>query len=269
MSVPSVSASSVTTSSRRIVEKIHVLFGSQTGNSEEYARTFAKELPDQLSPRNIQQLTGTKDEINLEIQVMQLDDFLELEKANWTRVIIIFVSSYGVGQAPLGCYRFRDLCDAWRNRNAVNVLPGLQFAICGLGDSSYRTYFENPTVLHAALQQVGAIRIGDIGQADAQGTGEKAQAPVVERWKQSLWKPLAEALVQQPPLLLSDDKLKAMQDATCKLCAEINPEFEMPVVVDNNNLVDDSKSINLPMILTTLMVILAILAYFLLQKQGL
>ena len=31
---------------------------------------------------------------------MQLDDFLELERAPWTRLVVIITSSYGVGQAP-------------------------------------------------------------------------------------------------------------------------------------------------------------------------
>jgi sulfite reductase alpha subunit-like flavoprotein len=247
-------------------ENVYVLFGSQTGNSEDYARTFAKELPNKLSPSEIQRLTGTSEEITLQAKAMQLDDFLEMNKADWTRLVIIFVSSYGVGQAPLGCYRFRDLCDAWKERKTTNLLQGVQFAICGLGDSSYTTFFQNPTAINEALLQVGATRLGDIGQADAQGTGDKAQAPVVERWKQALWKPLAEAVVKQP--LLSDDKLKAMQDFTCTLCAEINPEFEMPLARDSQDNSTMNNNPHLSMILATLVVVLAMLAYFALQKQG-
>ncbi|CAB9525272.1 P450 reductase [Seminavis robusta] len=207
-------------------EKVYVLFGSQTGNSEEYAKTFADELPDKLSPAAIQKLTGNSDvEITLQPKTMQLDDFLEIQKADWTRLVVIFVSSYGVGQAPLGCYRFRDLCDAWKDRNAANVLDGVHYALCGLGDSSYTTFFENPTKLDQAMTQVGATRVGTLAKVDAQGTGDDAQAPVMERWKEGLWKSLAEVVVTTPP---SPEQLQQMQQTTIELCLEINPEFEMP-----------------------------------------
>ena len=177
-------------------EKIYVLFGSQTGNSEEAAVAFAEELPAQLSPEKLRKLTGTKDHITRQPVHLQLDDFLEIHKADWTRLVVIFVSSYGVGQAPLGCYRFRDLMDAWKERKEGALLKGVKFALCGLGDSSYTTYFQNPTVLNEVLLQVGAKRIGEVGQADAQLNGtDKSQANVIAKWKEDLWKPLAKAAV--------------------------------------------------------------------------
>ena len=93
-------------------EKVLVLYGSQTGNSEQAAKDLCEQMSSKLTPL-IQKRTGGGSTIRVEATHMQLDDFLELERAAWTRLIVICVSSYGVGQAPLGGYRFRELCDAW------------------------------------------------------------------------------------------------------------------------------------------------------------
>jgi sulfite reductase alpha subunit-like flavoprotein len=126
-------------------EKIYFLYGSQTGNSEQAAKEMADACATQLSPLAIQTMSGTKDLITVESLHMQLDDFIEIKRAAWTRLVVIVVSSYGVGQAPLGAYRFRELCDAWadiyQEKPNPKLLDGVHYAMCGLGDSKYRTYF--------------------------------------------------------------------------------------------------------------------------------
>jgi sulfite reductase alpha subunit-like flavoprotein len=113
------------------MEEVYVLYGSQTGNSEQAAKEFCESLK-------------KRNKITTQVQPkhMQLDDFLELEYAKWTRLVVIFVSSYGVGQAPLGSYRFRELCEAWIEEPSP-VLEGLSYALCGLGDSKYTTFFKS------------------------------------------------------------------------------------------------------------------------------
>ena len=208
-------------------EKVYVLYGSQTGNSEERAKELCSQVATQLSPKAIQKMTGTSDLITVEPVHMQLDDFLEIEKCAWTRLVVIVTSSYGVGQAPLGCYRFRDLCDAWcdsyRGQSNVKVLDGISFALCGLGDSKYTTYFQNPAKIDEAMQLVGAKRVGPLGKADASGTGNNEQLKVVEQWIASIWPHLAAAVVAAP---LSEERLKESQMTTVELCRKINPEFE-------------------------------------------
>lgn len=126
------------------IEKVYVLYGSQTGNSEQAAQDFCSAIVDRLSSGRIQDFTQTPDHISIVPVHMQLDDFLELERAKWTRLVVIFVSSYGVGQAPLGAWRFRELCDAWIDDKASHFpLKGLRFALCGLGDSKYTTFFRS------------------------------------------------------------------------------------------------------------------------------
>lgn len=211
-------------------EKVYILYGSQTGNSEQAAQEVCDQMRDKLSSTAIQKMASTRDEIHVQPVCMQLDDFLELERCQWTRLTVIITSSYGVGQAPLGCYRFRQLCDAWSeqhrgNTNKNGILKGLKFALCGLGDSKYRTYFENPTKLNDTLTNLGAERVGPLGKADASGTGSNLQSKVIEEWINNIWPFLAKAVAESP---VPDDVLKEMQKKTVNLCRKINPDFPAP-----------------------------------------
>lgn len=236
-------------------EKVLVLFGSQTGNSEAAAKELCSKISDKLSPMLLKELTGTKDTITVEGSHMQLDDFLELERAAWTRLIVIVVSSYGVGQAPLGSYRFRELCDAWSEAKAKSILDGVYFAMCGLGDSKYTTFFQNPTKINETLLQVGAKRVGPLGKADASGKGEEAQLQVIDKWMEGIWPHLASVVVKEP---LSTELLDEMQQKTIALCRKINPDF---LPESENNI---EKYISLAF--TVIIAMAAIVVYFLAQK---
>jgi sulfite reductase alpha subunit-like flavoprotein len=208
-------------------EQVLVLFASQTGNSEQAALEIADQLPGKLSTEKL--LVTSRH--------MQLDDFLELHQAEWTRLVVIVTSSYGVGQAPLGGYRFRDFCNALlllhveeeeeekrtttTNSGRKKMLEGLSFCLLGLGDSKYTTFFRNPTVTDKALQAVGATRVGDLGKADASSV-DPDQLAVIGHWVDGIWPELQE-IVKQPPL--SEDRLKEMQRDTIQLCRELDPDF--------------------------------------------
>jgi sulfite reductase alpha subunit-like flavoprotein len=208
-------------------EEVYVLYGSQTGNSEQAAKDLCSQVESRLGPEIIKKLTGCKDSITVVPTHMQLDDFLEIDRAKWTRLIIIIVSSYGVGSAPLGAYRFRELCDAWLNlygdkNDNPKILAGCQFAMCGLGDSKFPTYFENPTKINESLMLVGAKRVGPLGKANASGTGKEVQADVIDRWMDGIWPELATVVAMKP---LPEEQLQEMQNRTVALMKQINPDF--------------------------------------------
>lgn len=193
-------------------EEILVLYGSQTGNSEQAAIDLAEKIPDKLSVD-----TGV-----VTARHMQLDDFLEIERAKWPRLVVIITSSYGVGQAPLGCYKFRALCDAIIERRLSGMLEGVSYAMCGLGDSKYTTFFQNPSTINAALLAAGAWRVGLLGKADASGEGEDEQAKVIQRWVDTHWTKLARVLAEDPP---APEKLESAQKKTLELCEELFEDF--------------------------------------------
>jgi len=188
------------------------LYGSQTGNSEQAAIDLAEKIPDKLSVD-----TGV-----VTARHMQLDDFLEIERAKWPRLVVIITSSYGVGQAPLGCYKFRALCDAIIERRLSGMLEGVSYAMCGLGDSKYTTFFQNPSTINAALLAAGAWRVGLLGKADASGEGEDEQAKVIQRWVDTHWTKLARVLAEDPP---APEKLERAQKKTLVLCEELFEDF--------------------------------------------
>lgn len=190
-----------------------MLFASQTGNSEQAARDVCDQLV-------------TKLPTSATCSHMQLDDFLELQQCAWTPVVIIISSSYGVGQAPLGGYRFRALCDSIlaNDDSQNNMLKGLSFCLLGLGDSKYRTYFENPTTIHKAMVKAGATLVGTIGKADASGE----QLAIIAEWIDQLWVPLGKALGESESNPPSEERLLEMQHATIELCRQNDPDF-LPV----------------------------------------
>jgi len=225
--------------------EILILYGSQTGNSESAAREIASQFPTKLSP--------LLKNANAKPTVMTLDDFLEMHHAPWKPIIIIVCSSYGVGQAPLGARRFRELCDALleRQRNDSSngkLLESVQYFLLGLGDSHYTTFFRNPTVINEALNACGAVRRGVLGKADASGTGEDEQGKVIERWVEGLWSDLANVVNK---LINDDQQLEKAQEETWSLCLELFEDWR-PV-----------KSFALDSIFVpTVMVVLAILYHF-------
>ena len=214
-------------------EEVLVLYGSQTGNSEAAAEQLSSLLPSKLSTPNN---GGT-----LSSRCMHLDDFLELEHAQWTRLVIIVCSSYGVGQAPIGARKFREVCDTILERYGYDdvvkdgnnnnksegdkMLSGVKYALLGLGDSHYTTFFRNPTTIENALSTAGATRVGELGKADASGTGNMEQSKVIERWIDSIWTDL-QKVIDEPITSEDEMKLKKAHEQTWKMCLELYKEWK-------------------------------------------
>ena len=216
-------------------EEILVLFASQTGNSEQAAQDIAQQIPHKLSPEGLEKLTGAAKSScsihkKLTARHMQLDNFLEIREAPWTRLVVIVLSSYGVGQSPLGGYRFRDLCDhlleqqEQQKDGASKMLDGMSFCLLGLGDSMYTTFLENPTTTHDALVGAGATLIGTFGKADASDD----QLRLIADWIDGMWPSLAAAVLAPPTPSSSSlqERLKQMQQDTMEICYRINPDLK-------------------------------------------
>jgi sulfite reductase alpha subunit-like flavoprotein len=103
------------------------------GNSEQAAENFCKQLKTKYTTSFFEKLNLQP--VDVATTCIQLDDFLELRHAEYTKCIVIFVSSYGVGQAPLGAYKFRSLAEKLLEKQDSTILKGLRYAICGLGTS--------------------------------------------------------------------------------------------------------------------------------------
>lgn len=219
---------------------IPVLFCSQTGNASDAAESLASKLPNRLS-------TPTTD---ITSYAMTLDDFLEVELRNpspstgstthglMPTIFCVVCSSYGVGQAPLGGYKFRELCDyildADDNSTIYSLWEGCRYAILGLGDSKYTTYFLNPTALDSGMSKAGALRVGQIGKADASGKTD-SQYDVIQRWSEGIISDLALVLKEREALKRAegdgyDARVRTSQERmaarTMRICKDIFDDWD-------------------------------------------
>lgn len=76
-------------------EKLYVLYGSQMGNSEGAAKEFCGLIQSTYNDDFFQK--HNLPIFKVEMECIQLDDFLEVKHADYTKCLVIFVSSYGVG----------------------------------------------------------------------------------------------------------------------------------------------------------------------------
>lgn len=123
--------------SQQAAEKITVLYGSQTGNSKKIAESLHTAL----------ELNGNQAELKntLDYRPQQLKK---------EQKVIVVISTQGNGEAPdeaLGFYKYVMSERAPR-------LENLEFAVLGLGDSSYDDYCQTGKDIDSALEKLGAKR---------------------------------------------------------------------------------------------------------------
>lgn len=232
-----------------MTKEIAILYASQTGNSAQAAEDIQKQATSSLKKLGV--------ELSSKPCLYELDDFLEQHGAPWTRVVVIVVSSYGVGQAPLGGRRFREWCDSLMEVDNRQLLQGLHFALCGLGDSNFTTFLKNPTTVDTALQSAGAQRVGEMGKADASGKGDQEQSVVVDRWIQKLWPQLANVLQNEETL--SSGRLEEIQRDTMALARKINPDLQGEAAMSSHTVVKASSSTIVPHLPLLVAVLIAVL----------
>lgn len=136
--------------------KMHVLFGTESGNAEMAAEDIAASVRD-----------GGQD-----VEVHDLSDF-SISELQHDSMYVFICSTYGEGDLPNTALPFfADLSIVGPD------LSGMRYAIFGLGDTFYtETYSQGATKLDDKLRSLGAERIGEFGRYDAstwEPVGEKA-----------------------------------------------------------------------------------------------
>ncbi len=147
---------------------IKILFGSETGNSEEIAKKISKDL------LSIEYKTNP---LTLNAFTTEID---KLRMNQNKKIIIIVCSTTGNGDPPKSSDKFIRLI---RNKNLdSNYLNGFEFALLGLGDSNYSKFQAIPKLIDSNLLRLGAKSFVLRGQADdAYGLEE-----TVEPWVEAL-----------------------------------------------------------------------------------
>lgn len=275
---------------------ILVLFGSQTGNAEQAAQDFCRSCTSahvyDSYCSNIGSSGANVRVIPIVTKCMSLDDFLETNHCQFhsSTILILFVSSYGVGGPPLGCYRFRDVCDCimecqqqnestdpTENSHLKNdvtkvLVQNLSFqnlisyAICGLGDSRYTTYMNNPKVIDETLRDcLHATPLCDMGQADASSKSKVQQSDVIAHWIDQLWSPLSMVIYDDPNRTKQkEERLQQLQQQLVQLCQAIIPDYHPPATTTTSTTKatttnPNGRLQNNMIVVTIVMVLIAIL----------
>lgn len=119
---------------------IDVLFGTQTGNAE----FLADELVAGAKARGLGGRASALDAVTPE------------QLAEMTHVLVV-TSTYGEGEMPDNAGLFWDAIQA----TTVPRLEGLQYAVLGLGDTSYDEFCQAGKLLDTRFEQLGATRVHD------------------------------------------------------------------------------------------------------------
>ncbi|KAI0447056.1 riboflavin synthase domain-like protein [Xylaria telfairii] len=127
--------------------KMLILYGSETGNSEESASDI-EHMARRLHFRTLLE----------EMNDVELRDLLQYS------LVVFVISTTGQGDLPKNARKFWK--SLLRKRLAPNCLGQVKFTTFGLGDSSYFQYNWAARKLHKRLEQLGAIEFLPRGEAD-------------------------------------------------------------------------------------------------------
>ncbi|MEQ8346910.1 MAG: cytochrome P450 [Sneathiellaceae bacterium] len=193
-----------------------VLYGSNTGSSEAFARRIAGEAAAQgFAPR-----LATMDE--------------GIDALSGAGALVVVTASYE-GQPPDNARQFLAHLDGL----SEGALAGLRFAVFGCGNRQWaRTWQEIPKRVDAALERSGARRAAPRGEADSGGDFFGA----FDGWHDGLWPQLAaafgrEAAAPDPGAGLQVAFVAAAREGTLRL-----NELQAGTVVENRELVDMSAA---------------------------
>ena len=125
---------------------LHIYYGSQSGNAEALARDLRK----------------FADGRGFAPAVAELDS-LDLAALATLRHLLIICSTFGEGEPPDNAKGFYERL---MNDSAAPLPAGLNFAVCGLGDSSYADFNQCATDIHARLLELGATACHDLAACD-------------------------------------------------------------------------------------------------------
>nr|WP_273396558.1 assimilatory sulfite reductase (NADPH) flavoprotein subunit [Actinobacillus porcinus] len=165
--------------------KVTVLSGSQTGN--------AKSVADQLAER-------LKTE-GVDVVRTQLKDYKAKNIAD-EKLVLLVISTQGEGEAPEEGVVLLKLL----NGKKAPKLPQLQFAVLGLGDSSYPNFCQAGKDFDQRFAELGASRLLDVALADLdfKATAEKWIEDVVAVVKEKAKSAVATATSGQTATILPE-----------------------------------------------------------------
>ncbi|MCP2503499.1 MAG: flavodoxin domain-containing protein [Candidatus Thalassarchaeaceae archaeon] len=121
-------------------EKILILFGTETGNSEELADQSGR----------------LASEYGLEAIIKGMDE-VTFDEVSSSKRVLIFCSTWGDGEQP---YNAQDLFDV-TTESENNSMSNINFAVLALGDTAFDMFCESGKEWDNILQEKGGNRVND------------------------------------------------------------------------------------------------------------
>nr|AGN32968.1 P450 reductase [Trypanosoma rangeli] len=146
-------------------KEVSVIFGSQTGTAEMFAKTLVRE--------------GTR--LGVSTKLIDVENY-ERGDLEYERLVIIVCATYGEGEPTDSMKEFHDwLMDDTRIPD--EELRNVKYAVFGLGDRQYRYFCEEGIAVDRRMAELGAQRIYGLGCGDA---GQNIEEEFDE-WRRDLW----------------------------------------------------------------------------------
>eukprot|EP00457_Paulinella_chromatophora_P000190 gb/GEZN01000190.1/.p1 GENE.gb/GEZN01000190.1/~~gb/GEZN01000190.1/.p1 ORF type:complete len:1838 (+),score=259.55 gb/GEZN01000190.1/:109-5622(+) len=161
-------------------DKVTILYASETGNAEDFATSLAMEMKHR----------------QVRVTCKPMNDF-SLDELSSCKTVFFVASTCGQGEWPANSK------DLWKQLSDPNLAPdalkNVNFAVFGLGDSSYVFFCETAKLLDKRLTELSGTRLFDSAFADEHGTGGIEGA--WEEWKPKVYENVecAPASEELPP----------------------------------------------------------------------
>ena len=160
--------------------KVSILYGTQTGTSER----FAKEVEEELMQRYGKAVCVETSDLETLTSDRAEDVLLECSKGD-ARVLHVFLqSTYGDGEPTDASSDFvywaRDLADDGR---MPDLFEAITYCVFGLGNSSYEHYNAAAKLVDKSLHALGASRLLELHLGDDDCTLEDD----FQGWREALW----------------------------------------------------------------------------------
>jgi sulfite reductase (NADPH) flavoprotein alpha-component len=171
-----------------------ILYGSQTGNSKSVAEEFKAKL----------------DAINIPAKLFSMADY-KLKQLKIESHVVVIVSTHGIGEAPDDAVSLHSFLVGKK----APKLDNLNFAVLGLGDTSYEFFCQTAKDFDKRLQDLGAVRIAERVDCDVDHDSEVAAwfETIIHQVKEDLSAISARSLA---PSLDTDTSVKAVSQYTKK-----------------------------------------------------
>jgi sulfite reductase (NADPH) flavoprotein alpha-component len=164
-------SASAKTATKQEPEKLNILFGSHTGNSEALAHNMA----------------SVAKERGIEVEVSDMATF-KARNLKKVKNLAVIVSTHGLGEPPI---QAEDLYKYLHGKKAPN-LSHMKFSVLALGDSSYVDFCQTGKDFDAVLEKLGAQRIALRQDCDVDYEDE------AEAWQEKFLKELTQTSQEIP-----------------------------------------------------------------------